>query len=264
MLASALGLSSQLLAGCGTLSNGRGWGQDATFTPGWDRIRTSAWKNATDPWTWAPLAGVLTLQIDDFDERISRWAREETPVYGSRRNADDFSDQAATALGGLWLASVAATKSGTTSDTYLWSKTKGVAVEVSSQLASYGITELFKNSVRRQRPSEEDDFSFPSGHTTSAFNHALLASLNLDSTDLSEQWRDPVRFGLYTLAIGTGWARVEAGEHFPVDVLFAAGVTNFLTGFIHDAFLGLDSNPALIVSPGPEGSGWAIGLAWSF
>ena len=32
----------------------------------------------------------------------------------------------------------------------------------------------------------------------------------------------------------------------------------------HDAFLGLDANPGLIVSRGPFGDGWEVGLSWSF
>jgi hypothetical protein len=257
-------LGLQSLAGCSTLPNGRGWGQDATLAPGWARIRASAYRNATDPWTWAPLAGVVVLQVDDLDEQISDWAREETPIFGSRQNAEDASDQQAEALAGLWLVSVAAAKSGETFGTHAWSKTKGVAVELGSQALALGVTNALKNNIRRQRPSEEDNLSFPSGHTTSAFSYALLASKNLNSTDLPEGWRPPTRFGLYTLAFGTAWARVEAGEHFPVDVLFAAGVTNFLTGFVHDAFLGLEENPQIIASPGPDGDGWALGLAWSF
>lgn len=66
----------------------------------------------------------------------------------------------------------------------------------------------------------------------------------------------------YTLALGTGRARVESGAHYPSDVLFAAGATNFLTGFVHDAFLGLDQGPRLLVSPTP-GDGLEIGLLWS-
>ena len=59
------------------------------------------------------------------------------------------------------------------------------------------------------------------------------------------------------------WARVEAGGHFPSDVLFAAGATNFLAGFVHDAFLGLGAQPGVVVSRGPDGEGWEVGLVWN-
>ena len=50
-------LASTLLAGCGTLPDGRLWGQDATLVPGWDRVRDSAVGAARDPWVWGPLLG---------------------------------------------------------------------------------------------------------------------------------------------------------------------------------------------------------------
>jgi hypothetical protein len=34
------------------------------------------------------------------------------------------------------------------------------------------------------------------------------------------------------------WARIEAGEHFPSDVLAGAAIGNFVTAFIHDFLLG--------------------------
>ena len=80
------------LCGCSTLPNGRGWGQDATIKPGWQTIRESAVRAARSPYTWAPLAGALLLQIDDWDENISSWAARKTPVFGSQKSARDTSD----------------------------------------------------------------------------------------------------------------------------------------------------------------------------
>jgi hypothetical protein len=39
-----------VIAGCATLPNGRRWGEDATIVPGWERVRASAIKAASDPW----------------------------------------------------------------------------------------------------------------------------------------------------------------------------------------------------------------------
>ena len=41
------------------------------------------------------------------------------------------------------------------------------------------------------------------------------------------------------LATGVGWARVEAGAHYPLDVCAGAAIGHFVSSFIHDAFLGL-------------------------
>ena len=43
---------------------------------------------ARDPWVWIPLAGAAGLQIDNWDRDVSDWARRETPLYGSRQNAE--------------------------------------------------------------------------------------------------------------------------------------------------------------------------------
>jgi hypothetical protein len=62
-----------------------------TIAPGWERVRASAVSAATDPWVWAPLAGAAVTQVDNWDQRISSWARRKTPVFGSEANATTWS-----------------------------------------------------------------------------------------------------------------------------------------------------------------------------
>ena len=64
----ALPRSSLLLAlltvfGCGTMSNGRRWGQDATLLPGWQRVGQAAKDAFTDPKFLVPAAGLLAAEI---------------------------------------------------------------------------------------------------------------------------------------------------------------------------------------------------------
>jgi hypothetical protein len=263
VLSSLIALLAFLWAGCGTLPSGRGWGQDATLTPGWERVRAAAWKNATDPWTWAPLTLAAGLQIDDWDRRISDWARDETPIFGSTKHAEDASDTWRSASGYMWIASIFATQSGDGAGEWAWSKTKGAVVEIAAKGAGRALTSVLKDTVSRERPNGEDNRSFPSGHMTEAYGSAVMTSRNLDSTGFPESVIWPLRVVDYGLALGTGWARVEAGAHFPSDILFATGATNFLAGFVHDAFLGLGSNPQFVVSPAPEGDGIEVGLLWT-
>ena len=42
------------------------------------------------------------------------------------------------------------------------------------------------------------------------------------------------------LAVGTAYARVEAKEHFPSDVLVGAALGHFIGVFANEAFLGID------------------------
>ena len=46
-------------------------------------------------------------------------------------------------------------------------------------------------------------------------------------------------------ASGVAWARVEAGRHFPSDVLAGAALGNFITTFILDAFLSPSEDSSL-------------------
>ena len=76
-----------LLAGCGTMANGRGWGQDATLFPGWDRVGQAALNAALEPQTWSPAIGAALFQIDNWDRHASNWATQHTPIFGSQSNA---------------------------------------------------------------------------------------------------------------------------------------------------------------------------------
>ena len=127
-----------ILTGCGTMRNGRGWGQDATIAPGWDRLRAAAVHAVKAPEVWAPALGAALLQIGDADEEISEWAVDKTPIFGSIENADDASDVLVDVGGGLFIAAALAAPSGGDPKVWLWSKTKGLAVG----FASLAITSL--------------------------------------------------------------------------------------------------------------------------
>src|SRR5262245_43756345 len=85
-----------LLTGCGTLSNGHRWGQDATLLPGWEHLRTAAKQAPLSPQVWGPAAGagifLIGDQIGNIDHKLSDWAAKHTPVFGSSKRADQISD----------------------------------------------------------------------------------------------------------------------------------------------------------------------------
>ena len=90
----------------------------------------------------------------------------------------------------------------------------------SSLLLAGATTGLLKYTVGRYRPdqtSTQYEFkpfsghdSWPSGHTTMAFALAASASYELHRT-----W---ATVGLYTLAAGTGWSRMNDEKHWLTDV----------------------------------------------
>lgn len=91
-------------------------------------------------------------------------------------------------------------------------------------VAASARTYILKRVVNRSRPLDtypdidalevEHDYSFPSGHTTSAFVTATSLSLNL------RKWY--VIIPSYAWAGAVGYARLHQGVHYPSDVLAGA------------------------------------------
>ncbi len=210
---------------------------------------------ARDPWVWAPLAGAAVMQIDDFDERAADWARQHTPIFGSQRNAEQWSDDLRDASALAHYITVAATPSGGDFGEWIANKAKGTLVGVAAVSGTVAVTRSLKKTVGRTRPNGADEESFPSGHTSSSAVHTRLASRNLRSIDMSAGARRTIDVGLYALTIGTSWSRIEAGWHFPADTLFSMALGNFMASFVNDAFLGLESDSAsLTVARIPDGA----------
>jgi membrane-associated phospholipid phosphatase len=72
-----------------------------------------------------------------------------------------------------------------------------------------------KLSIRRTRPDEEDDHSFPSGHMS---NNVAMATL------FQHYYGAKLGVPMYIVAAVVGVSRVEAGKHFPSDVVFGAAL----------------------------------------
>jgi membrane-associated phospholipid phosphatase len=228
-----------LATGCGTLENGRHWGQDAIYPVDLRRVSRAARGALFDLQTIIPAAGALIFAVDDFDERVSDWETEHNPVFGSERSARDASDALREALRAEALLTALATPSGEDPERWVLSKAKGIGVEVLAWGVTQATTGVLKEATDRSRPGDSDDESFPSGHSSGAFSAATLASRNLDSIRLPGGFRPPLKAGNVLLAASCAWARVEGNRHFPSDVLAGAALGHFLSAFIHDAFLGL-------------------------
>jgi len=242
------------LCGCATLSNGRAWGEDATARPDWNRVRDSAVKAAKDPWVWAPLAGAALFQVDDFDRRTADWARTHTPVFGSPHNADQWSDDLRSASSIIHYVTIAATPGGDDMEEWMLSKGKGALVQIAAVAATGATTQALKSTAGRERPNGVDDKSFPSGHTASSSVHTRLAAENLRAMDLDPRVERSLDIGLAALTIGTGWARIEAGQHYPSDTLVGMALGNFIGSFVNNAFLGLDqSRTSVALAPIDQG-----------
>jgi membrane-associated phospholipid phosphatase len=98
-----------------------------------------------------------------------------------------------------------------------------VASTLTSTVTKYGVARL--------RPIH-GTHSFPSGHTTIAFTGATLIELN--SGEL-------LGIPAYALAAFTGFERVEAGRHFPSDVLAGAAIGTLSAGLFDALHWGVGS-----------------------
>ena len=235
-LAAASLLLVLCLTGCAALPGARRWGEDATISPGWERVRAAAVNAARDPWVWAPLAGAAGLQIGSWDRKISDWAIRETPVFGSPQNAATWSDDLRNAAILTDTVTTLLAPSGDDARTWFVNKVEGYAVDLAAVGAANGVTDVLKVNVGRMRPSMTNTESFPSGHTTSAATSDRLAARNLAYFDLSAVTRQRLTYGLDALTIATAWARVEAGAHYPADTLVGMAIGNFSANFFRDAF----------------------------
>jgi membrane-associated phospholipid phosphatase len=136
----------------------------------------------------------------------------------------------------------------------------GSRLAASLFLAS-GATTVAKYVTGRPRPGESTDadgfspFSgndaFPSGHTTVAF--ALATSL---SDDIHRTWAS---VGLYSLATGVGWSRLNDKKHWLSDVAAGAlvGITSAKLVDGHWRIFNLHP-PQILIGPQHAGIAWQV------
>lgn len=125
---------------------------------------------------------------------------------------------------------------------------------------AYATKELLKDAFHRARPylyfpsypmEEEDWFrSMPSGHTVLAFAGASFTSLVFSRYNPDSRLKVPVTIASYSLATLSAISRVDAGCHFPTDVLVGAAIGTVIglgIPLLHT--IGTHSNMELEVSP---------------
>ena len=256
-------LAAFALDGCATLPGAARWGQHVTVRPGWSRVRRAAITAASDPWVWGPLAGAALLQVDHFDQRISRWGRTHTPVFGSEANATRWSYRLRSASVGVDIAALLFAPSGPFGKTWLEDKAKGYLVNLVAATSAIESNTLISRMVHRERPNRFNDHSFPSNHTTASAVYTQLAMLNLREIPVTHEERIALDVGLHGLTFATAWARIEGGWHYPSDTLFGMALGNFCAEFFTDAFMGLNRSPRQRVafSPLPGGGLLSFSMA---
>lgn len=130
-----------------------------------------------------------------------------------------------------------------------------------------GITGLTKTLTARTRPymyntqfTPEERFalqqgettprtSFISGHTSVTFAYAVLLAKTYSDIYGNTTWSKIIWATAVSAATATAWARVEAGVHYPTDVLAGAIVGSALGYFIPELHKTKNKKLSLIVTP---------------
>jgi len=256
--------SMKMFIGCGTLANGRGWGQDATLFPGWDRVGKTALNAALEPETWAPVVGAAIFQIGSLDRNLANWASKRTPIFQSQDNANTASEALQATSEAAYLITALATPSGEQDGDWALAKAKGLTVGITAVALTEGTTDLLKYTTNRTRPDNSGHDSFPSGHASRTAACNTLATRNLQYLEMPDAAHTGLRAGFLALSLSTGWARLESKKHYPSDVLAGMAIGHFFGAFINDAFLGLDSPKNFFFSLEPSKKDIYCSMRWVF
>ncbi|NQD37777.1 phosphatase PAP2 family protein [Permianibacter sp. IMCC34836] len=238
----ALLLITMLLTGCTTLPDAARW-------------QETAWHSANDPAVWAPLlAAVVVLP---YDNDMSTKASTDTPLFGSKESAKRYSNRTQDGLIALAIASAAGCALTDETDD---AGSHQAAATAFGLLGSGAASSLLKLTTNRERPDHGSHNAFPSGHASSAFASASLISATLRHCGWLDRQHWLADTLLYGSATAVSWARVEAGVHYPSDVLAGAALGNFFARWASQLWLGDDGHNSVLVRPDEHG----LVLQWSY
>ncbi len=105
-----------------------------------------------------------------------------------------------------------------------------------SFLTNLGITYSLKYTVNKQRPENNGDYSFPSGHTSAAFQGAAFIHMRYG-------WK--YALPAYAAAGFVGWSRVEgeSDKHDTTDVIAGAAIGIFSSYYFTTPYKGITVTP---------------------
>lgn len=223
------------ITGCSTIATNESWGSQTTLTPGWSVVKQATKDAAMSPKTWLPLTAGLLTYATGQDAKISTWARDTQPIFG--KDAAAASSELRDSATNIYYISVVLTPGSSKPAEWLIDKAKGITVGAATYALTSEITDLAKERVGRERPNKENTRSFLSGHTTSTATNFSLTDANMRSMEINEDAKENISYGLYGATILSAWSRVEAGAHYPSDVLASMALSNFATIFMYNSFL---------------------------
>ncbi|HEB56027.1 MAG TPA: phosphatase PAP2 family protein [Gammaproteobacteria bacterium] len=103
-----------------------------------------------------------------------------------------------------------------------------------SFLSTFLITHALKIAVNEKRPGNNGGQSFPSGHTSAAFQGAAFIQMRYG-------WK--YALPAYAAASFVGWSRIRANKHYPVDVLAGAAIGILSNYYFTSPYKGVTVTP---------------------
>ncbi len=224
------------------------------------------WKSGTmaamkDPYTWVPLGAAALLAASGEDKPLSEKAVEDTPVFGSNKDSDKASDRLRDVTSLIKNASALMVEEDCDSYTH---PVQRMLVQQVIVMGSDGVAGEIKDITERKRPYSDGN-SFPSQHANKAFSYHAMTRENLLCSKHESNFNNGLLWASGVAAAGTAYARVEAGAHYPVDVLAGAGLGNFVVMTVNGSLKAKKQDDKIIkVSLLPLDDGFAINFSKSF
>jgi hypothetical protein len=205
----------------------------ASVWPTGEQWRRASTRAVRDPRTWVPAVGAVVVAVGGWDAKISRWATSNTPVFGSSESALQASDDLRLASHLLMIGSGLLPGGGEG----VWGgRLERMGWEHAGAISASLVTLAVKVAAGRSRPDGSDRLSFPSGHTSRAFAYSAATMQNFSDVPMGGGLRLAGGATAELLAAGTGWARVEAGVHYPTDILIGASLGNAVSVIFCELF----------------------------
>ncbi len=200
--------------------------------------RASAWSSATkmaltDRGTWIPALAAGLIVVGGWDRQISAWALRNPTLFSSSSRAGDMSDDFLTASQVIMLASGLFAKD---DGNFLTDRLKREGWEIGGAATTLLLTLAGKAAFRRIRPDESSRSSLPSGHSSMAFASSAASMRNFSDFEMGRGLHIGADIAVETVAAASAWSRVEAGVHYPTDVLLGAALGNAVSVLFYELY----------------------------
>ncbi|MFC2088527.1 phosphatase PAP2 family protein [Calditrichota bacterium] len=230
----------------------------------WQKIESAAIDAIQNPNVWVPLVSTAVTQIGDVNKNISSTGWEDTPVFGSQKNARNFSNYFLYASVATYVTITLFTQG--SNDSVFWSdfKKQNILTGVLSFPSTISLTELLKETVHRQRPDNSDYLSFPSGHTSTVAVSNILTQKNIRHLMHSNDLFNFLQYIPTGLTLATAWARIEAKRHYLSDTFAGMALGNFWGLFFSKLLNTEEKNLSFQVNKSYEYNTFLINLCYQF